>query len=99
MPPVRTRGWHGVRRNCVDPGAPGPCRYQPCNKERVRPVDQPQIGFIALDLEKVLPEAEIAPSGEGSVYSAKESALIPVLVEAIKAQQKEIDEFEGSGRS
>lgn len=60
-------------------------------RDLVLPVSQPQIGFIAQDLEKVLPEAVVAPSGEGSVYSVKEAALIPVLVKAIKQQQRQID--------
>lgn len=81
------RKLEGVRYNWRTP------EERSVGKALVLPVGQPQIGFIAQDLEKVVPEAVVAPSGEDAVYSVKESALIPVLVEAIKEQQKQIDEL------
>ena len=43
-----------------------------------------QIGFIAQDVSKSLPEAVSTPSGKGAVMSIAESKLIPILVAAIK---------------
>lgn len=48
----------------------------------------PGIGFIAQDVEKVFPELVSGEEGEKSVAYGN---LVAVLVEAIKAQQKEID--------
>jgi len=57
------------------------------------PSNQPQIGFIAQEVEKVVPEAVTPPKQSGDVYTLQESKLIPVLVEAIKQQQAEIAEL------
>jgi len=55
------------------------------------PVDEPQIGLIAQDVEKVLPEAvAVSNKGAEAIYGVKEGDLVPVLVEAIKQQQAEI---------
>lgn len=45
-----------------------------------------QIGFIAQELEKVIPEAVV--TDENGYYSVNYFAVIPVLTEAIKEQQK-----------
>ncbi|MBI2843111.1 MAG: tail fiber domain-containing protein [Armatimonadetes bacterium] len=51
--------------------------------------DGPQIGFIAQEVENVLPElVSVNPDGYRGVHYAN---LVPVLVEAIKEQQKRID--------
>lgn len=48
------------------------------------PLDEPQVGFIAQDLRKVLPEA-VAVSGDNErLLSVSESKVVPVLVEAVK---------------
>jgi hypothetical protein len=73
-------------------------------KQLTLPSDQPQLGFIAQEVAEVVPEAvtvpkdAVAASVDGSkgdvvkgVYGLKEAALIPLLVEAIKEQQKEIE--------
>ena len=53
--------------------------------------DAPQVGFLAQDLAKVVPEAVLAPADpKTGVYGVIETKLIPLLVEAIKAQQAEI---------
>jgi hypothetical protein len=58
------------------------------------PEGGPGVGFIAQEVEKVLPEAVNAPKNPASgVYTLKESDLIPILVEAVKAQQAEIVEL------
>ena len=55
------------------------------------PDNTPQLGFIAQEVEKVLPEAVVKPGkAEGSVYGLSQESIIPVLVEAIKEQQAEI---------
>jgi hypothetical protein len=56
------------------------------------PVGEPQLGLIAQEVAKVLPETVTAPrpGGDGA-YSLKEDKLIPALVEAIKEQQAEIE--------
>jgi hypothetical protein len=48
------------------------------------PVDKPQIGFIAQDLEKVLPQAVSVGKGKDAIMTVAESKVVPVLVEAIK---------------
>ena len=50
-----------------------------------------QIGFIAQDLEKIYPEL-VSTDKEG-YKSVDYSRLTPVLVEAVKEQQKIIDEL------
>ena len=48
-----------------------------------------EVGVIAQDVETVLPEAiHIAPDG---IKSVDYTRLVPLLLEAIKAQQKQID--------
>lgn len=51
--------------------------------------NQPQIGFIAQEVEKVFPQA-VVKNKEG-YYSMNYQSLIPVLTEAIKEQQTEIE--------
>ena len=53
--------------------------------------DRSQIGFIAQEVEKVVPEAVNAPAkGSTDTYAMNESALIPVLTKAIQEQEDEI---------
>lgn len=54
--------------------------------------DKKQIGFIAQDVKKVLPE--LVDADENNYLSVNYVAIIPVLVEAIKEQQDVIDEQE-----
>jgi hypothetical protein len=49
------------------------------------------VGFIAQEVQAVLPEAVAAPKDSNGLYGLKEADLIPVLVQAIKEQQAEID--------
>ena len=53
--------------------------------------DRRQIGFIAQDMEKIFPE--IVNTNDKGYKSIDYSKLTPVLVEAIKEQQKQIDEL------
>jgi len=50
--------------------------------------DAEQVGFIAQELKEVLPE--LVSQGSDGFYSVDYSRLTPVLVEAVKEQQKEI---------
>jgi hypothetical protein len=43
-----------------------------------------QIGFIAQDLKKVLPEAVTTAKGDDAIMSVAESKVVPVLVAAVK---------------
>ena len=48
------------------------------------PVNDPQVGFIAQEVQKVLPQAvTVADSGD-HLMSTQESKVVPVLVEAVK---------------
>jgi len=59
--------------------------------------DGPQIGLIAQEVEAVVPEAVVAPAkGSNGTYGLKSADLIPVLVEAIKEQQTEIEQLRAS---
>jgi hypothetical protein len=60
-------------------------------KELTLPLDEPQIGFLAQEVAKVVPEAVTAPkAAKGGPYGVKDSSIVPILVEAIKAQQAEV---------
>ena len=61
-------------------------------KDLKLPTGEPQVGFIAQEVEKIVPEAVKAPSkGGADSYSMNESSLIPILTAAIKEQQTEIE--------
>ncbi len=51
-----------------------------------------EIGFIAQDVEKVIPELVVTDTYTG-LKSIKYGNIVPVLVEAIKEQQQQIDEL------
>jgi len=59
-------------------------------KDTLRGVD-PQIGFIAQELEQQFPE--LVETDEDGMKSVAYSNMVPVLLEAIKEQQKQIDEL------
>ena len=67
-----------------------PAGERPIGKTLNLPVDQPQIGFLAQAVQKVVPEAVTAPKTADDIYTLDPSKLIPILVEAIKEQQAEI---------
>lgn len=50
-----------------------------------------QVGFIAQELQQVLPEA--VSRGQNGNLSVSYSTVVPVLVEAVKEQQKQIEEL------
>jgi len=53
--------------------------------------DKKQLGFIAQEIEGIIPEAVIAPKSEEEYYAMKYDALVPVLAKAIQEQQAQID--------
>jgi hypothetical protein len=55
---------------------------------------RPQIGFLAQDVEKVIPEAVIKPATPDQAYSFVPTDIIPVLVQAVKEQQAEIKDLQ-----
>ena len=50
------------------------------------------IGFIAQDVQKVVPE--LVRESEGGMLSMRHQGIAPILLEAIKEQQKQIDRLE-----
>ncbi len=61
------------------------------------PTNERQIGFIAQEVEKVVPEAVTKPGNDAdATYELKEDNLIPVLVAAIGEQQTEIEQLRAS---
>ena len=51
-----------------------------------------QMGFIAQETEKVIPEVVDAPKNDSSYYSMQYAPITALLVEAIKEQQKIIEQ-------
>lgn len=61
------------------------------------PVGKREVGFIAQEVADVLPEAVTAPKkGTDGVYSLQEEAMIPLLVQAMKEQQVEIEQLKST---
>jgi septal ring factor EnvC (AmiA/AmiB activator) len=52
--------------------------------------DKPQIGFIAQEIEEVLPQLVTTDGDDEALKSVRYGQLTPVLVEAIKEQQQQI---------
>jgi hypothetical protein len=78
----------GVRYEWRTPGE------RQIGKTLTLPVGQPQVGFVAQELETVMPEAVNIPQKPSEQpYSIKEGDLVPVLVEAVKEQQAEIEQL------
>lgn len=59
-------------------------KERPVGKSFNLPLDAHQVGFVAQDVRKALPEAVTVASGPEEIMSIQESKIIPVLVEAIK---------------
>jgi hypothetical protein len=60
---------------------------------KTNPKEDLQIGFLAQDIQKIIPEAVVVPEN-GDPLGMKYTELIPVLVKAIQEQQKRIEELE-----
>lgn len=57
-------------------------------KQLALAVAEPQVGFIAQELEKFIPQAVVPPKDDADVYRIQDAKIIPYLVEAIKTQQE-----------
>lgn len=68
-----------------------PVEEREVGKSLKLPVGDPQIGVIAQEVMKVVPEAVVPPKTADEVYAVREESLIPVLIEAVKEQQIEIE--------
>lgn len=69
-----------------------PSKSRAVGKSLKLPMGETQLGFVAQDVEKVLPEAVVKPTNApDAIYGLKEGSIVPVLVEAMKEQQAEID--------
>ena len=55
-----------------------------------------QLGLIAQEVEKVLPEVVLTQEDEAKTKAIKYSALIPPMIEAIKQQQQQIAELQAA---
>lgn len=55
----------------------------------------PQVGFLAQEVAKVIPEAVKAPEKADQTYSFVPTDIIPFLVQAVKEQQAEIGDLKG----
>ena len=74
-----------------------------CNKVGFKPVDIPEVGVLAQEINEVLPEAiKPAPfdrdkdgkSASGDNYlTVQYEKIVPLLIECIKAQQSQIDDL------
>lgn len=63
----------------------------PVGKDLPLPERVTQVGFIAQEVEAVVPEAVVPPKpNHGDTYGMRADALIPYLVEAVKEEQGEI---------
>jgi len=66
-------------------------------KSLALPLNEQEIGFVAQEVETVVPEAVAAPKkGSNDPYGLREGELVPILVAAIKEQQAEIDELKAA---
>lgn len=64
-------------------------------KEKIEKQRYNHMGFLAQDVQAIIPQAVIYDD-ETDVYSVNYSRIIPVLVEAIKEQQKMIEALESN---
>ena len=61
-------------------------------KQKLEKMQKNKLGFLAQDLEKILPEAVLYDEDEDRYY-IEYNAVIPVIVEAMKEQQAQIEEL------
>jgi len=60
---------------------------------KASPDNDQMLGFIAQEIEKIVPESVVAPTKDGEYYAMKYDALIPVLTKAIQEQQAQIEDL------
>jgi hypothetical protein len=61
-------------------------------QQKLEKMQKDKLGFLAQDLEKIIPEAVLYEEDEDRYY-IEYNALIPVIVEAMKEQQAQIEEL------
>ncbi len=61
-------------------------------KQKLEKMQKDKLGFLAQDLEKILPEAVLYDEDEDSYY-IEYNTLVPLIVEALKEQQAQIEEL------
>jgi hypothetical protein len=76
--------------SCSDCLRPDTIAERTVGKNLNLPLNVEQVGFLAQDLEKVVPEAVNRPANKDETYSINEDKLISFLVQVIKYQQTEI---------
>jgi hypothetical protein len=68
-----------------------PPSERPVGKALALPLGEQQVGFVAQEVEKVVPEAVSTPAaGSDGAYGVNEAKIVAILVEAVKEQQVEI---------
>ncbi len=67
-------------------------RYNTTKYPKLGLSDQPQIGFLAQELEQVFPQ--LVTTGKDGLKAVNYYELVPVLVEAIKQQQAMIEDLQ-----
>jgi len=64
---------------------------RPVGKTLPLPLGEQQVGFVAQEVEQVVPEAVSKPAdGSDGAYGVNEAKIVAILVEAVKEQQAEI---------
>jgi hypothetical protein len=58
-----------------------------------------KVGFLAQDVRSILPEAVSKPQSEGELYALDYNCVLTVAVQAIKEQQRQIEELQEQVRS
>lgn len=61
-------------------------------KEKIKKLSKDKIGFLAQDVQEIIPEA-VVYDNENDKYYLEYNTFIPVIVEAIKEQQMQIEEL------
>ena len=56
--------------------------------------NQDELGFIAQEVEKIVPEVVTKDNSKDAYRSVKYDKIVALLVEAIKEQQEQIDNLE-----
>jgi len=63
--------------------------------EKQKPAELPEYGFLAQELKEIYPD--LVSQDEGGYYSINYIGLIPLIIEALKDQKKEIEELKNTG--
>lgn len=58
-----------------------------------QPRDRKQVGVLAQEIEQVLPEVIESAPGDNEYKTVKYDKIVPLLIESIKEQQKQIEEL------